>query len=93
LGLADDGKRAVNVHIDGDRVFRLGFKILDLLGRKGKENPSRSDILTEYWSVRFVVLYYEAMLGELDFDNEDEVVAGIREWIDRRFSRQVYSAR
>lgn len=71
-----------NVYIDSDRVIRLAMKMGMLLERKSKGRSSRADLLNEYWAARFVVLFYECLLGGAPvFDNEAEIVAFYREWI------------
>jgi hypothetical protein len=75
-------KTVQNVNIDSDKVIRLARKFVELLVRKRKGRSSRTDILTEYWAARFVVLFYENLLGGSPvFDNEAEIVAFYREWI------------
>jgi len=75
-------KTVENVNIDSDRVIRLARKFVELLARKRKGRFSRADILHEYWAARFVVLFYENVLGGSPvFDNEAVIVAFYREWI------------
>lgn len=77
----------VNVHIDSDRVMRLGLKLATLLDRKSKGRCSRNDLLHEYWAARFLVLWVEKLLGYSPvMDNEAEVVTFYRECIDKLLS-------
>jgi len=77
----------VNVNIDSARVIRLGLKMATLLDRKSKGRCTRNDLLHEYWAARFVVLWCEKLLGYPPvMDNEAEVVAFYREWIDKFLS-------
>lgn len=72
--------KAVDVRLNFERVFSLGFNLVGLLGRKSKGRSERVDLLNEYWALRFAVLYYESFLHP-KFDNEDEVVSFLKECI------------
>jgi len=75
-------KTVQNVNINSDKVIRLARKVFWLLARKRKGRSSLTDILNEYWAARFVVLFYEHLLGgQPVFDNDAEIVAFYREWI------------
>lgn len=72
-----------NVCIDSNKVIGLGLKLAKLSNRKSKGRVTRNSLLHEYWSARFLVLFVEKMLGGTPFmDNEAEVLAFYREWID-----------
>jgi hypothetical protein len=61
-----------NVRIDSNKVIGLGLKLAKLSNRKSKGRVTR-----------FLVLFVEKMLGGTPFmDNEAEVLAFYREWID-----------
>jgi hypothetical protein len=82
-------KTVQNVNIDSARVIRLALKFVELLVRKRKGRSSLTDILNEYWTARFVVLYYENLLGgSLVFDNDAEIVAFYKEWIRKNTEGQ-----
>jgi hypothetical protein len=79
-GGSESSGKVTNVELNLDRIVRLGFKVLDLLGRKSKGRNSRVDVLNEYWALRFAVLFYEVSLG-LVVDNADEVELWLKQVI------------